>query len=337
MGGSDGKLITIGILGSGTMARIHAESIVRSGLGKVAAIFSTGPNGADLAGKYGAKACSTAAEILENPEIDAVVIATPTDTHAKYLRMAAAAHKHVLCEKPLVRTVAEADEMEGLFNGYDKTVAVGHVVRFTPEYESLKETVAGGKLGQIGIVRLGRCCSCPRGQDDWFRDFARSGGVMMDLMIHDLDFLEHAFGPVARVYGMRSLDRSNLTTDYALLVLRLKSGAIAHIEGSWAEPDNTFYTNYEVAGATGLMDYDSRNEPSLVMQPKTPASGSGPAGTLVPSNPAIRSPYNMEMLDFLDCVKSGKSPRTSLADGLRAVRLSFAAAEAIEKNAPVEI
>lgn len=327
-------VLKVGMIGAGTMGRIHSASISASGMAKVEKIYALDDGAAQLAAIHDAAVARTAAEIINDPAIDVVVIASPTDTHAGYLSLCHAAEKHVFCEKPVVRTENEADIIEKLFAGYDRHVTVGHVVRFMGEYQQMREKVQSEALGSIGTARFGRCGSFPVGWNNWFGDFERSGGVILDLSIHDLDTLAWTFGPVDRVYAMCTGGKEP-GHEYALIIARLKSGVIAHIEGSWAESKGLFYTYYEIAGSHGLVEFDDRTEPALMLYRKTANEGANADRVMTPSNPAIVDPYAVEMRSYLAAVKNNKQPEVTLADGLYAARLALAAMKSAKEDRPV--
>lgn len=318
-------MLQAGILGAGSMGRMHALAVNASGLGKVAKVYSPEPDGAVLASDIGAQCVSSVEAICEDKSIDVVVIASPPSAHAEHLKLARAAGKHILCEKPAVRTAEQADEIEALFKDYDKTVGVGHVLHFVPEYVHLKNVIDSGALGQVGVVRLGRCGWSPALGRPWFGDFKISGGVILDLMLHDIDLLTWIFGGIERLYAVRSGSTVQIKEDYALCVAKLRSGAIAHLEASWMEPSGTFYYYYEVAGSNGLIDFDTRSEPSFVFKPKAQA---GQAGAVpVMQTPSVASPYDLQMRSFLARAQEGKQAEVTLQDGLRVLRLMLAAVD----------
>ena len=183
---------------------------------------------------------------------------------------------------------------------------------------------------------MGRCGAFPRGRDGWFADYGKSGGVILDLMLHDIDVLRWCFGEVERIFTMRLALKKDAQRDYAIIVARMKSGAIAHLEGSWAEAAGIFYFYYEVAGSKGLVEFDSRLEPTVSVQKKSVEKVSGP-GVIVPQSPTVASPYEQEMWSFLECIAKGKKPVVSLEDGLAALRIAHAAIESAEQNRAVLI
>ena len=319
------------MIGAGGIARAHAEAIAKSGLGKLVMVHAPDETGAKLAADYGVDAATGAAEVVSADAVDAVVIASPTDCHADHLRLVHASGKPVLCEKPLVRTEAEAAEIARLFDGYAAPAWVGHVLHFTQEYTHLKGVADAGTLGNIGTVRLHRGCACPPPGDNWRKDFARCGGVVMDLGLHDLEFLDWAFGPIRRVFCLKSQPDADGQNEYALVVARLESGAIAHLEMSWNEPPGVFYYGYEVAGSAGLAEFDSRAEPTLILRSKTPADSNRIM------NPMATGPYDAQMAAFLRAVSGSEVEGPGIVDGVRAARLCLAVLASAESGQPVTL
>jgi len=324
-------VIRIGMIGAGGISRAHAEAIAKSETARLTLVHAPDESATRLAGDHGAEMALSAADLVTSPVVDAVVIASPTDCHAEHLRLVRKSGKPVLCEKPMVRTGAEAAEIERLFKGYAAPAWVGHVLHFTQEYTHLKGIADAGTLGNIGTVRLHRGCACPPPGDTWRKDFARSGGVVMDLGLHDLDFLEWAFGPIERVFCLKSRPDADGQHEYALVVARLQSGAIAHLEMSWNEPPGVFYYGYEVAGAAGLAEFDSRAEPTLVLRSKEPADSNRIM------NPMVAGPHDAQMAAFLKAVSGEKVEGPTIADGVRAARLCLAVLESTETGQPVTL
>ena len=134
-------------------------------------------------------------------------------------------------EKPIARTIEDAREILDAFSGEGPRLFVGHVVRFFPEYVRIKNKIDAGELGTIGVVRTSRRSPFLTGWNDWYADWRVSGGVLVDLLIHDFDFLRWALGNVERVYACSVLGGEYNRRDYALVTLRFESSAIAHVEG----------------------------------------------------------------------------------------------------------
>jgi predicted dehydrogenase len=208
---------------------------------------------------------------------------------------------------------------------------VGHVVRFFPEYENARQLILDGEIGEVGTVRFFRGGPFPKATfDNWYADTSRSGGVILDLMIHDFDYLRWTFGEAERVYTKALPDM-----DYALTSIRFKNGVIANIEGSWSEADG-FHTEYDLAGSAGLIQHDSRTEKPLVISLKQEDLGLQ-GGVAVPESPMVKGPYQLELENFIHCIETGGTARVSPEDALEALRLSFAAIESSKTGKAVTL
>jgi predicted dehydrogenase len=327
-------VLKVGMIGAGNMARIHAAAFARTGKAQIAGVYALDQvAAAELAGLYDARAAASAQELLAS-DLDAVVIATPTHTHVQYLELAHAAGVHILCEKPLVRTTQELLRTEQLFAGSSKVVMVGHTVRFFPEYAYARTVLRQGELGQCGVLRLGRCAGFRLPADHWLCDFDKSGGVVLDMMIHDLDFVEWAAGPLESVFA-RHAAAATPADDLCLVVGRLRDGGLVHIEASWAEPPDTFYYFYELAASAGILDYDSRRAPAFCWRPRRDGHCFEPAAVAL--TPAALTPYDRQAAAFVDAVLAGEVPPVTLADGAWAVRLALAVLRSADTGEVVEV
>jgi predicted dehydrogenase len=326
----------VGIIGCGGMGSRHAESFEATGRAKVAAAADVEDKAAEaLARRYQARAYRDGLEMLSREELDLVVVTTPTDLHSPYAIAAAERGKHIFCEKPLARTLEQGREMLEAARRHGVKLMVGHVLRWWGEYVAAKRCLDAGQIGKPAVARTVRGGAFPRPPSDWFADYERSGGVIVDLMIHDFDWLRWCFGEVERVYA-RALTPRNLDhCDYALVVLRFRRGVIAHAQGSWAYPSG-FYTRLEVAGDGGLLECDSRSVSPLEIHRRAPAAGGGP-GVIVPSSPVAESPYLLEAREFLDYVEGKQEPRVTGEDAYRALEIALAALESARSGQPVSL
>jgi predicted dehydrogenase len=254
-------------------------------------------------------------------DIDLVVIATPTPDHVPLCLRAMEAGKHVFCEKPLARSLAEGEKAVAAAQREGVKLGVGHVVRFFPAYRTAHDLIQAGGIGRVGMARLSRLNRIPSA---WYADYARSGGVLNDLSLHDLDWLVWTFGMPERVYAQnRRQDLPHL--DYGLAVLRFAGGEIAHVEGSWADLTG-FSTSFDIAGSGGLLRHDSRQGLSLSMQ-KRGATG---AAAVIPGAPEPRSPYVVQAELFVHSILRDFEPPVSGEEGLASLRVSLACLQSAE-------
>jgi predicted dehydrogenase len=146
----------VGVIGAGSAGAMHARSLRGLDDAIVVAIAAATPEeAAPLAAEFGARVAS-ASELCSAKDIDLVVVATPTHLHAEHAIAAARTGKHVFCEKPIARTRAQAEEMVRAADDAGVSLAVGHVVRFFPEYRQAKELLDAGTLGRPALATLTR-------------------------------------------------------------------------------------------------------------------------------------------------------------------------------------
>ena len=313
----------VGIIGFGKMGRKHFESFKRvPGVG-VYGVFDTDPN---KARESGIRTFTDHNQLIK--ECDIICVATPTDTHKQYILDSIAGKKPVFVEKPLCRTVEEADEIMKAVKKNKTKVMVGHVVRYFNQYAALKKSIDDGCVGKPAIARITRCSKFPKASNNWFNSREKSGGVILDLMIHDIDFLIWCFGDVERVYAKDISWGKIPNMDYALAVIRFKKGVIAHIEASWAHAGG-FRARVEVAGNRGLVNYDSRHPASLKVEHSN--------GEVMRENPVDENANQMEIREFVEYVLKNKIPRITLHDAYEALKVSLAALESVKTREVVKL
>jgi predicted dehydrogenase len=325
------------ILGAGFMGTIHAENLSHSDIPLNWVMDKDKERGEMLAQKYNATWTPDITKITGDPETEIVIHALPTPYRLEFMKQYIAAGKHILCEKPLARTMEEARRILEALRGYNKVFMVGHVLRFFWEYAFAREMLHAGEIGEPGIVRISRCSGLPASydrQDNWYLDAKKSGGVLLDLSIHDLDWLLWTFGAVKRGFAQTLATRGD-ATDYALAILKFKNGVLAHVEGSWAEAPGSFWTAFEISGKGGIIEFDMRDASTLTFSVKKEIQGKK-AGTISPESPSLESPYLVEQRHFIDCINSGKKPMTGVNEAFESARLAIGLIESARTNKPVE-
>ncbi len=324
--------MNLAIVGCGGMGWHHAALATNCGLKVVVCADGVGKAAAALAKKYRADATKDWKEAVRRKDVDIVLVTTPTPTHGVMVRTAARARKHIFCEKPFCRTVAECQKTIDTVEQKGVKLYVGHVVRFFPEFEAMKAQVKAGKIGRPGFAKLYRGGIFPQGAAKWFRDYKKSGGVTFDSMIHDLDWLRYMFGEPERIFCQTLMSTGRTPLDYSQATLRMKSGLIATVIGTWAHPQG-FRVKAEICGDAGMLQFDSENAPVSAMKR---ATGKNP-GMIVPMSAENVSPYQLEWEDFLHWLKGEGKPRVTPQDALRAVQIAEAALESAETQRPVTL
>jgi len=327
--------VRVGLVGAGFMGDAHAAAWRSLGVAALT-VHDSVPGAADgLAARYEAKVAASLDELFA--ACDVVDVCVPTHLHPEVVRAAAAAKRPVICEKPLARTVADAEEMIAACRAADVPLFVAHVVRYINEYVAAKAAVDEGRVGRLAIVRLRRESSRPnKPADHWFFDPAKSGGVMMDLLVHDYDYARYLAGDVESVWARTVRDASGADVDFGFAVLRHTSGAITHVAGGWVYPWPVFRTGFEIAGDGGLIQHESTDA-----VPVTPyllgRRDEGEATTGLPDNPVNENPWALELADFVASIQGGGPARVSAEDGLEAVRIANAVIESAKSGRPVKL
>lgn len=270
---------------------------------------------------------------------DAIDVCLPTDLHAEAALRAIGKGKHVFLEKPLAKTLAEGTAILEAASKARLKLMVGQVVRYFPEFRTGHDLVKQGAVGTPGAARTRRGGAGPsRETARWFFDFDRSGGVLLDLVIHDFDWLRWTLGEVKSLYARSvlagvpgDLHDDSVTDpplgDYSLTTLTFDNGAIAHVEGSWMDA-GPFRTAYEVCGSNGMIEFDSSKVPTLRSQV---AGGGTTEAPLLPGD----DPYFGELSDFIRAIEGDTEPPVTGLDGWMALSIALAAVESAKTGKPV--
>lgn len=295
------------------MGNVHARQY--SGMEDVElAVFDRDSDRSQKASsRWNAKSHASLEDLMR--AVDVVDICLPTDLHHQTGLAAIAAGRAVFMEKPMALTVEAAEEVVTAAAKANVPLMPGQVVRFFPEFAAGNRMVKNGKIGLPAAARTRRGGGAPQGTDQWFMDHSRSGGVLLDLAIHDFDWLRWTLGEVKQIYSRSVAIEKGSGPDYALSTLTFENGAVAHVESTWMDPCGYLRTAYEVAGSEGLIQFDSRDCPAI----------RSTAGK--PEFPLARTddPYYLELRGFLDSVTQGVPPPVTGEDGLAALRISCAA------------
>ncbi len=318
--------VRIGIIGSKFQAEIHAASIRAGCHGEVVAVASPTPGDPEaLASKFEIpNVYHDYKHMLEDPSIEMVTIAAPNSLHCEMTVNAAAAGKHVLCEKPLAMTIEEADLMVKACDEAGVFLFFGEELFFTPKYVKAKEMADQGAFGEIYLVKQSEMHFGPH--RDWFWDVDRSGGgVFMDMGCHGLAFCYWFLGrraPVSVTAQMGTYVHKDKTRgeDHSFCIVEFEGGALGHIENSWARTGG-MDDRMEVYGSEGV------TYANLLMGNALPTyseNGYGYAVEKAPSTqgwsyPVFEELWNygfpQEMEHFARCVKGLEEPQSTGRDG----------------------
>jgi len=263
--------------------------------------------------------------MLEAGGLDAVDVCLPTFLHPQMVEAAVAGGAHVICEKPMALDVASCDRMLAAAAEHGKMLFLAHCIRFWPEYEVLARMIKSGELGRLVSLKMTRLSPSPFwSQGGWLNDSAKSGGALLDLHIHDADFIMSILGmPPAVLSRCGHLAPDGPKVDH-VITHYLYDDMVVVAEGGWAMPPTyQFEMAFEALGEKGCLKFSTSQSPMLKWMPME-----GEAST---PEYRITTGYLQELEYFARCLAENTPPtRVTGRDGREAVRLIMAEKESIE-------
>lgn len=267
----------------------------------------------------GARLTADIQELLADPELDAVVLATPVPTHAELAIRVAQASKHCFVEKPLATTVADAERAVAAAEQAGKTLMVGHLLEYHPAVTRLKELVQGGELGELYYLYGNRVNLGKLRADE---------NALWSLGAHDVSVVLHLIGeePVQCSAHGRSYVRAGVE-DVVFCYLRFPSGVVAHLHLSWLDPHKE--RRLTVVGAKRMATFDDMQiEGKLTVYDKGFDEDARSWGEYIARSGDIFSPrvpnvepLRLECEHFVQCIRTGARPRSDGRSGLRVVHV----------------
>mgnify|MGYP001795455983 CR=1 FL=1 len=328
-------MLKVGILGAGRIAGVHAEAITGHKSSTLVAVSDFYPEAAErLAGEYGCAARATD-DIIADPGIDAVLIATSTDTHSDLIEAAAAAGKAVFCEKPVDLSLERARACQAAVAKTGTPVMIGFNRRFDPSFATLQAAVAAGEIGAPELLTLTSHDPAPPPVDY----IKVSGGLFRDMMIHDFDMANFIMGeaPVrVSAVGSSLVDRAIGAAgdvDTAAVTLTYAGGQIAVIKNS-RRASYGYDQRVELLGSKGLLQAQNMPEDFIVKSTADGVTGAKPVHFFLERYMAA---YRAEWAAFVEAVSSGSAYPVDLADGVLALAMAEAATLSARRGAPVEM
>ena len=330
----------IGIVGSGFVARLHAEAFHYVADAEVVAVASPNREHAEAFGRrFGVSNVFTDyRELLKLSELDAVTIACPNDLHAQVAIDTAAAGKHVICEKPLALNLAECDAMIEACRQAGVLLLYAEELLFAPKYVRAKALVDEGALGRVYYVRQLEGHYGPH--SDWFWDVERSGGgVLMDMGCHSIAFARWIYDNAAiesvsaeigtYVHGGRTKGE-----DHSIVTMRFAGDRVAVAENSWARAGG-MDDRAEIYGSEGLTVADLLRGSALTTYSErgydyaVEKAESTRGWTFTMFEETWNYGFPQEMEHFVRCMRGAETPRSTGEDGravLEAIIAAYASA-----------
>ena len=339
-----------GVVGCGGIARRRTipEGIVRACNGRLAAVWDLdGAATRDVASQFGARAAANLGDLLRE-DVDAVYIASPPAAHAGQAAACARAGKHVLCEKPLGMSVAEAGAMIDGFRRADRRLGCAFMMRFHAQHQAALQRVREGRLGRPVLARAQLSCWYPPLPGAWRQDpTTGGGGSLIDMGGHCIDLLEMFFGPVRQVSCVTGrLVHAYASEDGAVATLSFENGAVGIVDTFFCIPDEASQNRLELYGslgsilASGTIGQGERGAMRAHIPGDTvgyDAQQARAAGGGVPIDPEPVNMYRAEIEEFGAAILEGREPSHGAAQGLRSQKVIEACYESARTGRAVAV
>ncbi|PXW71043.1 myo-inositol 2-dehydrogenase [Loktanella sp. PT4BL] len=328
-------MLKVGLLGAGRIGWVHAKAITAHGGSTLVAVSDFIPESAQkLAAEYGCEARSTD-DIIADPAIDAILIATSTDTHSDLMEKATAAGKAVLCEKPVDLSLERARACQKVVAETGQPVMIGFNRRFDPSFGALKAALDAGEIGKAELLSITSFDPAPPP----VAYVKVSGGLFRDMMIHDFDMSQFIMGatPVSLTAAATSIVDPAIgeagDVDTAVVTMTYADGRIAVIKNS-RRAAYGYDQRLEVLGSEGLLQAQNMLENLVVKSTKQGVTGAKPTFFFLER---YMPAYTAEWDSFVTAVTKGTAMPVTLQDGVNALAMAEAATLSAKEGKPVRI
>lgn len=325
----------IGLIGCGGMGRSLAKQLLEIPSAQLVGVADVDAAAvAKASEELGAPGYGGAEALLQQPGVQAVIIASPPFQHRPLTELAAARGKHVFVEKPMAANTADCDAMMQTANEAGVTLMVGQVLRFYPTWWKIIELVRAGEIGQpigITVTRIGGWGGWSK---SWRNSLEMSGGLLMEVNSHEIDFMTRVCGDVVRVYAEADHYGTDDPSDYPNLYfvsLRFASGAVGMLHASTMTAIGDL--SGKVQGSEGTITYSGGFGKGEIRY----ARRDGEIRTLPIQEIQIEQPVRKELRLFVEAVLQGAPAPIPGSEGRRNVRIAEAAYESARTGQPVSL
>lgn len=330
--------VRVGLIGAGRIGQVHAEHLAYRVPGvELVAVSDVNLAAAQkLADRYRiAGVFDKPQDIFTHPQIDAVVICSSTDTHAQFIEDAAAAHKHILCEKPISHDLNKIDRALAAVQKASVKLQIGFNRRFDPNFKQVHDVIAAGGIGALHILRV-----TSRDPEPPPVEYVKvSGGLFLDMTIHDFDMVRYLAGSeVVEVYAAGGVlvdprigEAGDIDT--AVITLKFENGAIGTIDNS-RKAVYGYDQRVEAFGSAGGVTVTNNLPNTAVI---SDAQGVHAAKPLYFFLERYTESFIAEMRAFIDAVQYDKLTPVTGSDGRMAAVMGLAAQKSYRENRPVQL
>ena len=330
--------VSVGLIGAGRIGRLHAEHLAfRIPQANLLAVSDIIPEAAQkCAADFDIPtATQDHRAIMGNPDIEAIVVCSSTNTHAQMIEEAAAAGKHIFCEKPIDFDLARIDRALAAVEKAGVKLQVGFNRRFDPNFRRVRELVAAGEIGEPHILRITSRDPAPPP----IKYIKVSGGIFLDMTIHDFDMARYLIGSeVEEIYaaGGVMVDQAIGEAgdiDTAVITLRFENGVIGTIDNS-RQAVYGYDQRAEVFGSGGCVSADNNYPNTTVVSDGQRVHRDLPLNFFMER---YVDSYVAEMKVFIECIQQDRTPPVTGVDGRVPVVMGYAARKSYEENRPVRL
>jgi myo-inositol 2-dehydrogenase / D-chiro-inositol 1-dehydrogenase len=329
-------MIKFAVLGCGRIGRMHAINLAKHPRAELAWVYDVaGSAAASVAEATGARQAKEADEALSAKDVDAVLIASSTNTHLDLLERAVEAGKAVLCEKPIDLDLAKVDACWERIKGRNATIMIGFNRRFDPSFKALRDRLQQHEIGKLEqLVITSRDPGPPP-----VAYIQVSGGLFRDMTIHDFDMTRYLAGEIVSVFavGANLVDpaiKQAGDIDAAMIILKSADGTLCHINNS-RRCSYGYDQRIEAFGELGMLQAANQRATSIQAWGSKATEAKDPVLDFFIER--YTPAYMAEIDHFVDCCERGVTPLAGYREGREALRLADAALESMKTGRTVRL
>jgi len=330
-------MIRFALFGAGKIGRMHAANLAGHKKAELCWVYDINQaTGDEVAATFGARSCNSTEEPLSDPEVNAVLIATSTDTHASLIVESAKAGKAVFCEKPIDISLEKVNRCSDQIKNCDVPIQIGFNRRFDPSHRKVAQAVQNGEIGTLEHVLITSRDPEPPPKEYYLV----AGGMLRDMTIHDFDLARFVlneevkkvtaltatlFDPVAREIG---------EIDSAMILMQTESGKLCHINNS-RHASYGYDQRLEAHGSKGMIRSENHEQTTVERFNEQGSSWRDPLPFFFIER--YRQAFLDQLDAFIEALESNKPTQVNFEDGRKALILANAAYESIESGTTVEV
>ena len=330
-------MIRFALFGAGKIGRMHAANLAGHKKTELRWVYDINQaTGDEVAATFGARSCNSTEEPLSDPEVDAVLIATSTDTHASLIVESAKAGKAVFCEKPIDLSLEKVNRCSDQIKNYDVPIQIGFNRRFDPSHRKVAQAVQNGEIGNLEQVIITSRDPEPPPKEYYLV----AGGMLRDMTIHDFDLARFVLNEeVEKVTALTAplfaaVAREIGEIDSAMILMQTGSGKLCHINNS-RHASYGYDQRLEAHGSKGMIRSENHERTTVERFNEQGSSWRDPLPFFFIER------YQQAFLDqldaFIEALESNKPTQVNFEDGRKALILANAAYKSLESGTTVEV